>query len=127
MDDEVDPTHANNKEEDAKETTEEGEIGENPATFEKLEELLKENSIEYALTTHEPTKTSQESADVRGVTLARGAKAMLIVDHSKKLNLVYFLCVLSAAKRLNWKRIKGMVGTKKLRLATVEEIVDKTG
>lgn len=79
------------------------EIKEDSATFERLEEVLKENDVEFSLTTHEPTKTSQESADVRGATLASGAKAMLIVDHSKKFNLVFFLCVMSAAKRLNWK------------------------
>ena len=64
---------------------------ENPATFDKVVEMLTSNHIDYTLTTHEPTRTSQESADVRGATLASGAKAMLIVDHSKKLNLVYFL------------------------------------
>ena len=66
-------------------------VDEDPATFTKLEEFLKEKVIEYNLTTHEPTKTSQESADVRGVTLDSGAKAMLIVDHSKKFNLEFFL------------------------------------
>ena len=105
----------------------EADVVEDPATFNKLESLLKDNNIEYTLTTHEPTKTSQESADVRGATLESGAKAMFIVDHSKKLNLVYFLCVMSAAKRLNWKRIKGMIGTKKLRLATIEEVIAQTG
>ena len=76
---------------------------ENPATFDKVVEMLTSNHIDYTLTTHEPTRTSQESADVRGATLASGAKAMLIVDHSKKLNLVYFLCVMSAAKKISWK------------------------
>ena len=98
--------------EPASDGEEDKEMEENDETFQKIEKLLDENNIEYSLTTHEPTKTSQESADVRGVTLASGAKAMLIVDHSKKFNLVYFLCVMSAAKRLNWKRIKGIVGTK---------------
>ena len=103
------------------------EDSEDPTTYEKLKDMLDENSIEYKLTTHEPTKTSQESADVRGATLESGAKAMLIVDTSKKLNLVYFLWVMSAARRLSWKKIKGMIGTKKLRMATVEEVIQKTG
>mmetsp|Transcript_7516 Transcript_7516/g.8488 ORF Transcript_7516/g.8488 Transcript_7516/m.8488 type:complete len:130 (+) Transcript_7516:1-390(+) len=103
------------------------DVEENPATYERLIELLKENNIEYKLTTHKPTKTSQESADVRGATLASGAKAMLIVDHSKKFNLVYFLCVMSAARKISWKKVKGIIGTKKLRLATVEEVIAKTG
>ncbi|CAI2381990.1 unnamed protein product [Moneuplotes crassus] len=113
--------------EEVKEEVKTDEPEEDPATFNKVEELLKENEVEYTLTIHKPTKTSQESADVRGATLASGAKAMFIVDHSKKFNLVYFLCVMSAARKMNWKRIKGIVGTKKLRLATVEEVFDKTG
>ena len=91
----------NEASEEVKDTNE--EYVENPATFDKVIQLLTENKIDYTLTTHEPTKTSQESADVRGATLASGAKAMLIVDHSKKLSLVYFLLVMSAAKKISWK------------------------
>ena len=55
---------------------------ENPAVFEKVCQKLEEKSIEYTLTEHEPCKTSEESAKVRGVSLASGAKAMLCEDFS---------------------------------------------
>ena len=48
------------------------------AAFQSIVRILDENKIDYNVTTHRPTKTSQESADVRGVTLASGAKAMLM-------------------------------------------------
>ncbi|CAI2382138.1 unnamed protein product [Moneuplotes crassus] len=100
---------------------------EDPTTFNRIEEILKENDIDYDVATHKAAITAQESADVRGATLESGAKSMLIVDRSKKLNSVYFLCVMSAAEKINWKLIKEIIGTKKLKLATVEEVLTQTG
>ena len=101
---------------------EEEEPVEDTATFEKLTALLDSKQIEYTVTEHEPVKTSEEAAAVRGVTLASGAKAMYIVDNSRKLDKVYFLAVLSASRRIHWKRFKGKVGTKKLSLVPLEKV-----
>jgi len=43
---------------------------------------LTEKGVEYTVTEHEPCKTSEESAAIRGVSLASGAKAMLCEDFS---------------------------------------------
>ena len=77
---------------------EEPEIQEDPATFEAIEKLLSSNNIQYKKLTHKPTKTSEESAQVRGVSLASGAKAMLI---KQEKDSIFVLLVLSAARKLS--------------------------
>ena len=57
---------------------------ENKETFEKLEKVLTDKGIEHKITEHEPTLTSEESAKIRGATLASGAKAMLLKYESSK-------------------------------------------
>ena len=78
----------------------EGETKEDPATFERIKKKLDELGIEYKLTIHEPVKTSEEAAAVRGVTLASGAKAVILKDCGKKLakeGVPFYLLVQSAS------------------------------
>ena len=53
---------------------------EDPATSRKVLALLEGalGSTGYSTLQHEPTPTSEDSARVRGATLASGAKAMLL-------------------------------------------------
>jgi len=92
---------------------------EDPSTFEALEKLLINKNIEFKKTTHKPTRTSEESAEVRGVTLASGAKAMLLKQEKDNL---FLLLVLSASRKISWKLVRQMVGTKKVSLAPPEEV-----
>ena len=69
---------------------------------------------------HKPVKTSQEAADVRGVTLASGAKAMLVKNGSTKgiaASFPFVLAVMSASRRFNWKMLKKVLESKKLNMA----------
>lgn len=91
-------------------------------THERLVAKLRAANISFRQSTHAPTRTSEESAAVRGATLASGAKAMLMLA-GKGDEAV--LCVLSAARRLDWKKLKQRV-RKGLRLAT-EEVWAWTG
>ena len=50
-----------------KNSTEESDI-----TFKKLESALQKATVKFVLTAHVPARTSQESADIRGVSLASG-------------------------------------------------------
>ncbi len=91
---------------------------EDPTTNTALEKLLQDNNIQFTKLLHKACKTSEESAQVRGSTLASGAKAMLLkVDPD-----IFVLTVLSAAKKLSWKGITKVLGTKKVNLATEEEV-----
>ena len=94
---------------------------ENPATFEKIKAMLESAGVKFELTTHKPVMTCEEAAEVRGVDLASGAKAMLIKDTGKKLTnegVQYYLAVLSASTRFNSKQFKKVINCKSIRFAT---------
>ena len=90
--------------------------------FEKIKALLDENQIEYRTLHHEPTLTSEDSARVRGESLAIGGKALII-----KLDKTFRLFVISAAKKMDSKALKKHFGAKKSRFASREELMQMTG
>jgi prolyl-tRNA editing enzyme YbaK/EbsC (Cys-tRNA(Pro) deacylase) len=51
----------------------------------KILEFLKAAGVTPTVTEHKAVLTCEEAAEVRGVELASGAKAMLIKDSGKKL------------------------------------------
>jgi hypothetical protein len=76
---------------------------ENPETHEKLLILLQKNCVTFDTLTHAPTKTSEESAAVRGVSLASGAKAMLLKGGKPLAHGgLYLLAVMAASTQVDW-------------------------
>ena len=74
--------------------------------------------------------TSKEAAEVRGVSLDSGAKAMLLKDNSSKNaenSLLFTLAVISASKKFSWKLVKKVLKVKNMRFATQEEVFHVTG
>lgn len=71
---------------------------------------------------HEPTRTSEESAMARGEELRVGGKALLL-----KVDDTFRLFVMSAARKLDSAAVKQRFGSKKLRFATPEELMELTG
>jgi prolyl-tRNA editing enzyme YbaK/EbsC (Cys-tRNA(Pro) deacylase) len=76
---------------------------------------------------HEHTPTSEDSAALRvtlgwtDVTLASGAKAMLITN-SKNKEQPYTLAVMAADQKLDWKKMKKLLPKgKNARMASVDE------
>jgi hypothetical protein len=59
---------------------------ENDGTFNKIKTFLTENTVDFKVSEHKAVMTCEEAAEVRGVPLASGAKAMLIKDTGKKLS-----------------------------------------
>lgn len=74
-------------------------------------------NIKYQLLEHAVTHTSAESAAIRGTKLEQGAKALVMYADSKPL-----LAVMSAAKKVDTKKLKSTLSISDLRMATVEEI-----
>jgi len=136
------------------------EPNEDPATHNKLLQLLTnykdKNLINFSTLTHAPTKTSEDSAKVRGVSLDSGAKAMLLrsgkpikIDNNlvslsstitpsiNSTNTItiptfttpnpYILIILAASKQADLNKIKKLLGTKDLRMASVDEVKAVTG
>ncbi len=84
--------------------------------FSKIIELLDIYHVSYKLTSHVPVRTSEEAAAVRGVELKTGAKAMVV-----KAKEQYYLIVIPADRKIDWKPLKQILSTKEIRFATPEE------
>lgn len=92
------------------------------STHHALLALLDSHNVRYALTHHKEVRTSEEAAEVRGATLASGAKAMLLAKDTDNFVLV----VLSASEKLSWSKARKILG-KKLNMATEEQVIACTG
>ena len=92
------------------------------SAFDKIKTFLDENNVSYEFKEHEPVRTSEEAATVRGDDIRIGAKAMVL-----KADNDFLMVVLSAAKKIDSKTLKEILGVKKLRFATPEEVMEKTG
>jgi len=83
---------------------------------------LAQQGVEFKEVSHAPTQTSEESARVRGESLAVGAKALLL-----KTDDVFRLFVLPAHLQLDSKLVKQQLGVRSIRFATKEELLELTG
>jgi Ala-tRNA(Pro) deacylase len=84
--------------------------------------FLKEQHIEFRTVHHQPTFTSEESAKARGEEVRIGGKAIVM-----KIDTEFKLFVLSAAVKVDSKKIKERFGAKSIRFATKEELFELTG
>jgi len=99
------------------------------AIVEKIKSLLDSRRIQYTVFEHEPVRTSEEAARVRerltgmpaSEILKRGAKAMIVRSNGR-----FFQFVLSAARRIDFKKIKQIVGSSSASLASPEEVLKAT-
>eukprot|EP00980_Cylindrotheca_fusiformis_P002479 scaffold584_cov132-Cylindrotheca_fusiformis.AAC.32 len=92
----------------------------------RIENLLEESQIPYKSLHHEPTKTSEESANVRGVNLGTGGKALVLQCRDGSEDNKFALFILSASRKLHTKAIKKEFQTKNVRFATPEELAALT-
>lgn len=90
--------------------------------YKKILAFLDEHAITYRTLHHEVTPTSEDSARVRGEDISIGGKALLL-----KYDKSFGLFVMSAACKLDSSALKKSLGAKKLRFATREELLEKTG
>jgi Ala-tRNA(Pro) deacylase len=90
--------------------------------LQRIRDLLARAGVDYKEIRHVPTHTSEDSARVRGESLAVGAKALLLKTDDK-----FRLFVLPADRQLDAKKIKQELKVKSIRFATSEELLDLTG
>jgi Ala-tRNA(Pro) deacylase len=84
--------------------------------FETIKQSLDKEGVEHTLSEHEPVRTSEDAARVRGISLNTGAKSMVL-----KTKDGFSLFVLPADKRIDWKKARTLLGVKDVRFATEEE------
>jgi prolyl-tRNA editing enzyme YbaK/EbsC (Cys-tRNA(Pro) deacylase) len=90
--------------------------------LERIRELLRGHEVDFREMHHEPTRTSEDSARVRGEDLRIGGKALLI-----KVDEEFRLFVLSAALRVDSQAIRAHLNARRTRFATPEELAQLTG
>jgi prolyl-tRNA editing enzyme YbaK/EbsC (Cys-tRNA(Pro) deacylase) len=90
--------------------------------FQAICAMLDREQVVYRTLHHEPTRTSEESARVRGEDVRVGGKALLI-----KTGEVFRLFVLSAAVKLDSSAVKQQFGVKRMRFASADELGELTG
>lgn len=91
-------------------------------TLDRIQELLTAHSIPFRALHHQATRTSEASAAVRGEPLAVGAKAIVM-----KTGDGFALFVISAARQIDGRKIRGFLRVKKTRFATPDELRELTG
>lgn len=103
--------------------------------FEKIIQLLKENSVWYQVLEHEPVYTSQQAAAVRpDVSLRQGAKAMVLRVQKSIRQLAdknqnddsthhsFVMVALPGDKKMDLHKVAKFLGAKDATLASPEEV-----
>jgi prolyl-tRNA editing enzyme YbaK/EbsC (Cys-tRNA(Pro) deacylase) len=93
-----------------------------PLTLDRIRDWLTAQSVPFRELHHEPTRTSEDSARVRGEPLHHGGKALLLKGDAE-----FALFVLPADRQLDSNAIRQRFGWRKLRFATPEELMERTG
>ena len=88
----------------------------------RLAEALRSAGIAFMQTEHRPVYTSAEAAEVRGVSLHSGAKALIVKGGEN-----FLMVVMPADLALDSHALRTLLGTKKLRFAGKEEVLERTG
>ena len=87
-----------------------------------IKNMLTAAGIPYRLVEHEETRTSDDSARARGEELRVGGKALVVKADDR-----FCLAVLSADRKLDSRALADVLGARKLRFATPEELLNLTG
>ncbi len=88
----------------------------------RILKLLEKHEVPFRHLEHAETRTSEESALVRGEPLRNGAKAIVL-----KVDETFMVFVTSAARRLDSGKIRSHFGARKSRFATPDELLELTG
>ena len=89
--------------------------------FEEIKDFLDKHKIKYQVSEHEPVFTSEDAARVRGEDLKTGAKALVLKADKK-----FILVVVRGDKKIDMKKLKGILHVKNLALAKPEDVFSVT-
>lgn len=92
-------------------------------TVNKVKEMLDSNKVKYELSEHDPVYTSDQAANVRGVDIKTGVKALVLKTYDDR----FILVLVRADKRADMEKIAELEGTKNVRLANPQEVFKLTG
>jgi Ala-tRNA(Pro) deacylase len=89
---------------------------------ERLTRWLTEAGVSFQRFEHEPVYTSDEAARVRGTRVEEGAKALVVRAEDR-----YVHVVVPGHRKLDNSLLRTILGTRKLRFATTDELRSLTG
>ena len=89
---------------------------------ERLTRWLRGAGVAFEVLEHEPVRTSEEAARIRGTRLEQGAKALVVRADDRFLH-----CVLPAHLKADNGALRAIAGTRRLRFATRDELLELTG
>uniref|UniRef100_A0A7C4FFR2 YbaK/EbsC family protein n=1 Tax=Thermofilum pendens TaxID=2269 RepID=A0A7C4FFR2_THEPE len=89
----------------------------------ELEEVLRREGASFSIVEVPRAATAREASESLGVPLDRVVKTVVLVSESRDV----VLAVVRADRRVDQSRLARLLGFKKLRLATEEEVVSSTG
>jgi Ala-tRNA(Pro) deacylase len=98
------------------------QIGESEATRRILAHL-DSSRIPYEKLEHEPVTTSEAAAGARATRIEQGAKALIVKAEEGQ----YHHLIISAALRVDNNKLRKIIGTKRIRFATADEVWQLTG
>jgi Ala-tRNA(Pro) deacylase len=93
------------------------------AVLENIKRILDAKGISYHISEHAAVYTSEDAARVRGVDVRTGVKALVTKTAEGGLLLI----LVRADKRADLESIALMEGTRKLKLASPQEVLEATG
>jgi Ala-tRNA(Pro) deacylase len=99
-----------------------GESSAGPGVTARLTGWLEAAGVAFRLLEHPPVRTSVEAAAVRSTPLQSGAKALVVRADERPVQLV-----LPADRRVDNARLRAILGTRRLRFLTVDELMTLTG
>jgi len=85
--------------------------------------IMRNKDIPFGISEHEPVYASDGAAQVRGVVLRTGVKAMLLKADDRK----HILALLPGDKQVNLVKIAQLEGAKQVKLADPHEVLAVTG
>jgi Ala-tRNA(Pro) deacylase len=88
----------------------------------KIIDYLQSKDIPFEKLTHEPVTTSDAAAGARASSLSQGAKALIVKADDK-----YYHLIISAAERVDNKKLRQILQTRRVRFANSEELLELTG
>jgi prolyl-tRNA editing enzyme YbaK/EbsC (Cys-tRNA(Pro) deacylase) len=88
----------------------------------RITELLRAKGMDFEKLEHVPVTTSDAAAGARASRLSQGAKAIVVKADDR-----YYHLIISAAVRLDNKKLRKILGTRRVRFARAEELMELTG
>jgi Ala-tRNA(Pro) deacylase len=96
-------------------------------TFLQIKKILDDAKVEYTHLTHEYVSTSEDAAKIRGTNIEDAAKAIILKVQSRDSNYIFIQAVVPANQRIDLKKLKILLDSKNVALASPDEVLEQTG